>query len=181
MYRWGEETSSAEPRTGKSPATFPTIRHPMNALELKIPPPVVAFLLALAMSAVSRVTLTFEADGPVRIAVAVSLALVGGAFSVAGMTAFRRVKTTMNPMKPEAASSLVTSGIYGVTRNPMYVGLLFVFVGWAAFLCAPWTLAGPVVFVIYMTRFQIGSEEEALMAAFPEAYASYKARVRRWL
>jgi protein-S-isoprenylcysteine O-methyltransferase Ste14 len=63
----------------------------------------------------------------------------------------------------------------------MYLGLLFVLVGWAAFLCAPWALAGPVVFVSYMTRFQIAPEEKALMSAFPDAYASYRARVRRWL
>ncbi|MEJ8814910.1 isoprenylcysteine carboxylmethyltransferase family protein [Variovorax ureilyticus] len=153
----------------------------MNALELKVPPPVVALVLALAMWAVSRLTLTFEVDATLRIAVAVSIALVGGAFSAAGISAFRRVKTTLNPMKPESASSLVTSGIYRVTRNPMYVGLLFVLVAWAAFLCAPWALAGPVVFMAYMNRFQIAPEERALLSAFGEVYAGYTARVRRWL
>ena len=153
----------------------------MNALELKVPPPVVAFVLVLAMWAVSRFTSTLEVDASWRNAVAVSLALIGGAFSVAGMTAFRSAKTTLSPMKPETASSLVTSGIYRVTRNPMYVGLLFVLVGWAVFLGAPWALAGPVVFVSYMTRFQIAPEEKALMSAFPEAYAIYTAKVRRWL
>ena len=153
----------------------------MNALELKLPPPVVALALALAMWAVSRLTLTFEVAAPLRIVVAVAIALVGGVFSAAGITAFRRAKTTVNPMKPETSSSLVTTGIYRVTRNPMYVGLLFVLVGWAAFLCAPWTLAGPVVFVAYMTRFQIAPEERVLMSAFGDVYARYKARVRRWL
>lgn len=153
----------------------------MNALELKVPPPVVALVLALAMWAVSRLTLTFEVDVAWRIAVAITIALIGGAFSAAGIAAFRRAQTTLNPMKPETASSLVTSGIYRVTRNPMYVGLLFVLVGWAAFLCAPWALAGSVVFVAYITRFQIAPEERALMSAFGEEYASYKARVRRWL
>ena len=73
----------------------------MNALELKVPPPVVALALALAMWAVSRLTLTFEVAAPLRIAVAVAIALVGGVFSAAGITAFRRAKTTVNPMKPE--------------------------------------------------------------------------------
>ena len=153
----------------------------MNALELKVPPPVLALVLALAMWVVSRLTQTFEVDASLRIAVAIAIALVGGAFSAAGITAFRGAQTTLNPMKPEMASSLVTSGIYRVTRNPMYVGLLFVLVGWAAYFCTPWALAGPVVFVAYMTRFQIAPEEKALMSAFGEAYASYKARVRRWL
>jgi protein-S-isoprenylcysteine O-methyltransferase Ste14 len=153
----------------------------MNALELKAPPPFVALVLALAMWAVSRLTSTFEVDASLRITAAVSMALVGGAFSAAGITAFRRVKTTLNPMKPETATALVTGGIYRVTRNPMYVGLLFVLLGWTAFLCAPWALAGPVVFVAYMTRFQIAPEEKALVSAFGEVYARYRARVRRWL
>lgn len=153
----------------------------MDALELKVPPPVVALVVALAMWAVSRLTPTFDVGAPLRIAVAIAIALVGGAFSAAGMTAFRRAKTTMNPMKPETSASLVTTGIYRVTRNPMYVGLLFVLVGWMAFLGAPWTLAGPAVFVAYVTRFQIAPEERALMSAFGDVYASYKARVRRWL
>ena len=153
----------------------------MHALELKVPPPLVALALALAMWALSRLTPIFGVDVALRIAVALAIALVGGAFSAAGITAFRRAQTTLNPMKPETASSLVTSGVYRVTRNPMYVGLLFVLVGWAAFLCAPWALAGPVVFVAYITRFQIAPEERALMSAFGEEYVSYKARVRRWL
>ena len=153
----------------------------MKALELKVPPPVVALVLGLAMWAVSRLTPTFEVEGPLRFAAAVCAALIGATFSAAGVTAFRRAKTTLNPMRPATASSLVTRGIYRITRNPMYVGLLFVLVGWAAFLCAPWALAGPALFVAYITRFQIAPEERALMSAFGEVYASYKARVRRWL
>ena len=153
----------------------------MNALELKVPPPMVALMTALGMWAVSRLTFAFELDAALRTAVAVVIALIGGAFDVAGIAAFRRVRTTLNPMKPGAASSLVTDGIYRVTRNPMYVGLLFLLVAWAAFLWAPWAILGPVLFVAYMNRFQIGPEERALMGAFGEEYARYKAAVRRWL
>ncbi|KWT78650.1 MULTISPECIES: isoprenylcysteine carboxylmethyltransferase family protein [unclassified Variovorax] len=153
----------------------------MNALELKVPPPIVALVLALAMWAVSRLTPTFEVAASLRIALAVAIALVGAAFNAAGVAAFHQARTTLNPMKPETASSLVTTGIYRITRNPMYVGLLFVLVGWTVFLSAPWTLAGPIVFVAYMTRFQIAPEERALTSAFGDVYASYKARVRRWL
>ena len=153
----------------------------MNALELKVPPPMVALMTALGMWAVSRLTLAFELDAALRTAVAVVIALIGGAFDVAGIAAFRRARTTLNPMKPEAASSLVTGGIYRVSRNPMYVGLLCLLVAWAAFLWAPWAILGPVLFVAYMNRFQIGPEERALMGAFGEEYARYKAAVRRWL
>ena len=153
----------------------------MNALELKVPPPLVALILALAMWVTSRFTPALEVSAAIRMVVAIAIALLGGAFSIAGVTAFRRARTTLNPMKPETASSLVTGGIYRVTRNPMYVGLLLVLVGWAAFLCAPWVLVGPVAFVTYMTRFQIAPEERVLVSVFGEMYASYKTRVRRWL
>ena len=84
-------------------------------------------------------------------------------------------------MTPASASSLVTSGVYGVTRNPMYVGLLFVLVAWASLLAAPWTLIGPLVFVAYISRFQIAPEERALSTIFGDAYSQYRTRVRRWL
>jgi protein-S-isoprenylcysteine O-methyltransferase Ste14 len=153
----------------------------MNGLELKLPPPVVALVLAVAMWALSRFTFVFEVDAALRIPVAVAIALAGGAFSAAGVAAFRRAKTTVNPMKPDAASSLVTGGVYRVTRNPMYVGLLLVLVGWAAFLCAPWALVGPAVFVAYINRFQIAPEERALLSMFGDGYSAYRATVRRWL
>ena len=153
----------------------------MHALELKVPPPVVALILALAMWAVSRFTFTFEVDVALRAVLALTIALVGGAFSAAGITAFRRAKTTVNPMKPDTATALVTGGIYRVTRNPMYVGLLLVLVGWTAFLCAPWALVGPVIFVTYMNRFQIAPEERALLSVFGDAYTRYQAGVRPWL
>jgi protein-S-isoprenylcysteine O-methyltransferase Ste14 len=153
----------------------------MTALDLKVPPPVVALGLALAMWAAARNTPVLDVAGTVRIAGAVAIALVGVAFSASGIAAFRKAQTTLDPMRPDQASSLVTTGIYRVTRNPMYVGLLFVLLAWAAFLSAPWSLVGPVVFVAYMTRFQILPEESALTRAFGDAYASYTASVRRWL
>ncbi|SEB10187.1 isoprenylcysteine carboxylmethyltransferase family protein [Variovorax sp. YR216] len=153
----------------------------MNGLELKVPPPLVALVLALAMWAVSWLTFALEVDVSLRIAMAAAIGLVGLAFSTSGIAAFRQARTTLNPMKPEAASTLVTNGIYRFTRNPMYVGLLLVLVGWAAFLCAPWALVGPAVFVLYMNRFQIAPEERVLRSAFGEGYAAYQAKVRRWL
>ncbi len=153
----------------------------MDALELKVPPPAVALVTALAMWAIARGTFAFEVAAGWRIAVAVVLAVVGGAISAAGIAAFRRARTTLSPMRPAAASSLVTDGIYRHTRNPMYVGLLLALVAWAAFLGAPWTLLGPLLFVAYITRFQIRPEERALGAAFGEAYDRYRSSVRRWL
>jgi protein-S-isoprenylcysteine O-methyltransferase Ste14 len=153
----------------------------MNALELKVPPPVVALVVALAMWGVARVAVPLDIDRSVRIAMALAIALVGGAFSFAGIAAFRKARTTVNPMKPATTSSLVTDGVYRVTRNPMYVGLACVLLAWAVYLAVPWVLLGPVAFVAYITRLQIVPEERALAAAFGEAYRNYVASVRRWL
>jgi protein-S-isoprenylcysteine O-methyltransferase Ste14 len=153
----------------------------MDSLELEIPPPIVAIVSALAMWIICLFTPTIAVDALARILVAGTIAAVGLGSAVAGAMAFRRAETTLDPMKPERASSLVTRGIYRVTRNPMYVGLLFLQLAWAIFLAAPWALIMPLAFVIYIKRFQIMPEERALASLFGAAYADYKARVRRWL
>jgi len=153
----------------------------MQALELKIPPPAVAVLIAGAMRGISLVASLFEVPTLVRIGAAVTIALVGGGLSLAGVISFRRARTTVNPMKPETTSSLVCSGVYRVTRNPMYAGLFFVLVAWAVFLSSAWALLGPLAFVLYMNRFQISPEERVLSAMFGAGYSAYKSKVRRWL
>jgi hypothetical protein len=93
----------------------------------------------------------------------------------------QRAKTTINPFKPQNSTALVTSGVYRFTRNPMYLGLTLIVLGWATFLCSVWALAGPVLFVLYISRFQIEPEERILSAKFGAAYSDYVSRVRRWL
>jgi protein-S-isoprenylcysteine O-methyltransferase Ste14 len=153
----------------------------MSALELKVPPLLVALIVALAMGGIASSTPSLEVNGLVRAAVAIAVAAAGIAVGLAGIVAFRRATTTVNPMTPGKASSLVTGGIYRVTRNPMYVGVAIVLVAWALFLASPWALVGVPAFVAYLTRFQIVPEEKALASRFGDAYASYAARVRRWL
>lgn len=153
----------------------------MKALELKIPPPVAAALFAGAMWAISFVPPVLDVPGSVRNPAAMILALAGIAFVVAGMVSFALARTTINPMKPETTSSLVRSGLYGISRNPMYVGLLFVLSGWAVYLASAWALLGPLAFVPYMNRFQIAPEERVLSALFGAEYAAYASKVRRWL
>lgn len=153
----------------------------MKSLELKIPPPLLAAALAAAIWGVSRITPLLDLPAAARLIVAAAIVLVGVGFSVFGMAAFRRAKTTLNPMKPELASSLVSTGVYQITRNPMYVGLLFGLAGWAVFLSSGWAFLGPLGFFFYMDRFQIIPEERVLAAMFGAEYAAYQAKVRRWL
>lgn len=153
----------------------------MQALELKVPPPVCALLVAAAMWGLSFLAQPLAVPVAIRVGVAVALAVAGAAFSLAGVIAFRRARTTVNPMKPQAASSLVRSGVYRITRNPMYVGLLLVLLAWAVFLSSAWALLGPLAFAAWIGRFQIAPEERALSALFGAEYSAYKAEVRRWL
>ncbi len=111
----------------------------------------------------------------------VGLALLGALTCLAGVVAFRRAKTTVNPMKPDSTSSLVVSGIYGYTRNPMYLGFLLLLMAWAPALSNVLALVLLLAFVLYMTRFQILPEERLLASRFARDYAEYRARVRRWL
>ena len=87
----------------------------------------------------------------------------------------------MNPLKPETSSRLVTSGIYRHTRNPMYLGMAVVLLGWAAWLGSAWSLLGIAMFAAYITRFQILPEETALQRIFGAEFDEYRERVRRWL
>jgi protein-S-isoprenylcysteine O-methyltransferase Ste14 len=84
-------------------------------------------------------------------------------------------------LKPETSTSLVASGLYRWTRNPMYLGFLTVLLGLGVFLSNPLALAPIPLFVLYMTRFQIRPEEKALEARFGADFAAYKSRVRRWI
>ena len=153
----------------------------MPSLELKIPPPVVAVLVALAMWWAGRYGVLESVPLAWRVGAALVVAAIGATFDVAGILAFRRAKTTVNPMKPEKSAALVSTGVYRITRNPMYVGMVFILLAWAVYLASPWALFGPLVFATYITRFQIKPEERVLAARFGAEFASYEARVRRWL
>jgi protein-S-isoprenylcysteine O-methyltransferase Ste14 len=150
-------------------------------LELKVPPPILALLLGVAMWGASSLEPQVAISACIRWTAALVLALVGAAFDVLGLLAFRKSRTTIDPLKPHRASTFVTSGVYQVTRNPMYVGLVFFLAGWAVYLGALWPFLGPVLFVPYVNRFQIEPEERILAKLFGEDYARYTARVPRWL
>lgn len=152
----------------------------MQALELKIPPPVVALITASLMWLLSKL-LPGAINVPAGTLVAVLIALLGISIAITGVVSFRRAKTTVNPMRVSAASSLVTGGAYSRTRNPMYLGLLLVLVGWSIYLANLAALVVLPLFVAYINRFQIAPEERALGGIFGEAFHAYRSRTRRWI
>jgi protein-S-isoprenylcysteine O-methyltransferase Ste14 len=151
-----------------------------NGLALKLPPVALVVIVAALMWIASSATPTLDFFLPAKSLSAVSLAIIGAVICFAGVVSFRRAKTTVNPMKPNSASSLVVSGIYKYTRNPMYLGLVLVLLGWAAFLSNLAALASLPAFIVYINRFQIVPEERMLASLFPHEYPAYRAKVRRW-
>ncbi|UTW12734.1 methyltransferase family protein [Marinobacterium rhizophilum] len=153
----------------------------VDQLETKVPPLAIVLICALCMIAIARV---FPGPAPVadvgRV-LAVFCLLAGGFLAVAGVLAFRRAQTTVDPMLHRRATALVTTGVYSITRNPMYVGLLFVLLALGCYLSSPYAMVMCVLFVLYMNRFQIRPEEALLESIFKDAYRAYRARVRRWL
>ncbi|MFT4247786.1 MAG: isoprenylcysteine carboxylmethyltransferase family protein [Pseudomonas sp.] len=87
----------------------------------------------------------------------------------------------MNPLRPQASTQLVESGLHRFSRNPMYLGHAVIVLGVAVLLHAALALASVPVYMAYVTRFQIIPEERALRDRFGAAYIDYCARVRRWL
>lgn len=152
-------------------------------MELRVPPPVVFTVCAVIMRALAWALPALEVSVPaiIRGGVAVFLFVLGLASGVLGLTALQRAGTTSDPRRPDRAAVLVTSGIYGYTRNPMYLGLAAALLGWAVWLSNVAALVGVVGFMAYVHRFQILPEERALAARFGQAYEEYRRSVPRWL
>jgi protein-S-isoprenylcysteine O-methyltransferase Ste14 len=156
-------------------------RSDVQTLELKIPPLALVLIAALLMWLGASWVPEFNFQIHFQAIVAWILGFLGVIVCVLGVLEFKRVRTTVNPTKPQSSSSLVKTGIYSSTRNPMYLGFVLILAGWAtatgsfvAFLALP-------AFVVYMNRFQIKPEERALTSIFGEEFKAYCAIVRRWI
>ena len=153
----------------------------MNALENRIPPPIITAIFALVMWLVSAYLTPINMAIEFRIGAAVIIAVLAVLFLISGGVSFRLAKTTVNPLSPESASSLVVSGIFKVSRNPMYVGFSLLLLAWSVYLSAPVLLIFVLLFTAIITRFQIIPEERAMLKLFGEEFIAYQQSVRRWL
>lgn len=153
----------------------------MFSLDHKIPPPVIALLCAVFAWFLAWATPGFSYLAPARIPIVALLVLAGLALDISGLLAFRKAKTTFNPLAPERSKSIVQTGLYRFTRNPMYLGMVLELLGLCVYFANPFTVVAVIVFVAYITRFQIIPEERLLLAKFGDTYAQYTQSVRRWL
>jgi protein-S-isoprenylcysteine O-methyltransferase Ste14 len=146
----------------------------MRSLENRIPPPLLMLVIGVAMAASMLGPAPAALPASRKWVVVVGLFAAAGLFGFPAFAAFVKAKTTIDPVQVDRASTLVTTGIYRITRNPMYVAL-------ALLLARPWPMLGPIAFVLFINRFQIVPEERALTAKFDASYADYRGSVRRWL
>ena len=150
-------------------------------MELKVPPVLQLMLAAAGMWLISSSLpgAPPEIDGVTW--VGWLFLLSGGGVALSGVLAFRRATTTVDPRSPQKTSTLVTSGIYGLSRNPMYLGFLQALIGWWFLLGGGLSIVVPPTFAMFIHRYQIKPEERWMEERFTEDYLAYKKNVRRWI
>ena len=153
----------------------------MKFLELRIPPPLVGVLIGVAMWLLVEQSWLVGLSGSARLVAAIILVLLGAAVSLAGVVSFRRARTTVNPLKPERTSALVCSGIYRITRNPMYLGMSLISLGIAIWAGSYAMVSTALLASVIIDRLVIVREEYYLEKRFGQSYADYKRQVRRWI
>lgn len=151
---------------------------PPSHANVRLPPPlayILPFLLAWLLQAF--IPLPGLPIGIARV-LTIALCIAGGTFCVWSIGLFRHSKTSLIPVKP--TTTLVTSGPYRVTRNPMYLGLLCLYLAAACWFNIVWALVLAPIVVVVIQRI-IEKEEQYLGQKFGEVYRHYQAQVRRWI
>lgn len=150
-------------------------------MKLLIPPPLYAFAAWVSTWAVQHFLPALNTAFPGQSILAWSLIALGLGIGVIAVGSFFQTGTTISPHTPEKTAKLVTGGLFGFSRNPMYLAMLLVLVGYALGRGNPLGLLPVVAFVIIIEAVQIRPEEAVLEEKFGEDYRAYKRRVRRWL
>ena len=147
-------------------------------LKTKIPPPLITLICILIIYFFEKEFIFFE-DWNIYISV---FFLLWGIIIIAfAVFKFAKTKTTVDPTKPSKTSSLVISGIYRITRNPMYLGMLFLIISFTFYKLS---LVGAIVipsFIFYINKYQIEPEEYEMRKKFGENFEDYSKKVDRWI
>ena len=145
----------------------------------KIPPPLVTLFFGLCIYFSKECFTEFNLEFLTILSYISYFA--GLSILVLAVRLFKKKSTTVNPIKIENASSLVTSGVFKYSRNPMYLGMAMILFG----LALMFNLIGGIIFTflftIYITKFQIRPEEEVMERFFGADFLKYKQNVRMWL
>ena len=147
-------------------------------LKTKIPPPLITLICILIIYFFEKEFIFFE-DWNIYIS---GFFLLWGLIIIAfAVFKFAKTKTTVDPTKPSKTSSLVISGIYRITRNPMYLGMLFLIISFTFYKLS---LIGAIVipsFIFYINKYQIEPEEYEMRKKFGENFEDYCKKVDRWI
>jgi len=153
----------------------------MPSIKLKIPPPVQGLICLFFIWCLTTYLPIWEINIPFQTPIAIAMAVVGFSIDISGLIAFRKAQTTINPLKPQNASSLVITGIYHISRNPMYLGMLIILLGAVLYFGNISGFLAVPIFVFTINELQIKSEEKTLTELFGDPYRQYLAKVRRWI
>jgi protein-S-isoprenylcysteine O-methyltransferase Ste14 len=148
---------------------------------MRISPPVLTLLCLFVIGALDGVFPSQMLQFPGQIVIASAIGLAGLVLVLIAIRGFYRVETTVLPQEMERSSTLVTGGVYQISRNPMYLGMAAIIAGPGLALGAWATLPVLAVFVWVITTYQIIPEERALRKSFGDEFESYHAKVRRWI
>lgn len=152
----------------------------MKKLQLKIPPVLAAFIIAMAIFITAKMAPTFILPPLLHRGFLLSAIIGGGIIAVWALIMMKAADTTINPYKPKQTTVLIEHGIYAHTRNPMYLSLAIGLLGLCGYWGTLWGILWVIVFIGFMTQFQIIPEEQSLRRHFPQ-FSDYCHRVRRWL
>ena len=152
-----------------------------RSLETKIPPPAYGLLTALLMWLCSQHLPALSIAHPVTQTIGIAMMILGVSIDITALGQFIKRRTTPNPFTPEKANTIVVSGLYRFSRNPMYLGLFILLTGWALNLSNLASLACLALFGWLINQMQIIPEERILTEKFGEAYLNYQQQVRRWI
>jgi len=151
-------------------------------MHLKIPPPIVALIGILLIFLSKDYILILYLHPHLQNTLSLLFLIFGFVIIFLATKEFKKSETTVNPMKPETSTRLVTSGVFKYTRNPMYLGLASILLASCFYFSS---LLGIIVyvplFIFYITVFQIIPEEESMKTIFNDEYLDYCSKVRRWI
>lgn len=149
-------------------------------MDLKIIPVMQVFIAAMLMLLMKFLLPELSLNWPAHTFIAGLFLVIAIMVGIAAIVSFKAHKTTVNPMKPETSSTVVSSGVYAISRNPMYLAMLIALLSLAYYLQHLASVPLILLFISYMTRFQIIPEEKMLTKLFGQQYIDYQIKVRRW-
>ena len=146
---------------------------------IKIPPPLIVLVLIISIYFSSKKIDLINI--PFQLEISFFILSLGILVFINPVLKFIKSKTTINPIQFEETNILVTSGIFKYSRNPMYLGMLMIILSTSIFYLNIYSILTPLLFIIWINKFQIKREEEFLTEKFGDEYLSYKKKTRRWI